>query len=103
MSTNKWQTDTEGFIEAVENDEYAELPLETGDVLITDWEGNGIFHPYVEPSSHPDIDREQKHHEEREIEVAEAIEDMFDGVRVEHIEYDEGNQVYYPTMTRPDT
>lgn len=39
--------DTEDFIEAAQKDEYAELELEPGFVLITDWEGDGSFEPYM--------------------------------------------------------
>lgn len=39
--------ETQNFIEAVENDEYAEYEIGDGFVLITDWEGDGSFNPYV--------------------------------------------------------
>lgn len=35
------------FVEAVQNDEYAEYAIGDNFVLITDWEGDGSFHPYV--------------------------------------------------------
>lgn len=37
----------QNFVEAAQNDEYAEYKLEDGFVLITDWEGDGSFYPYV--------------------------------------------------------
>lgn len=37
------------WIQAARNDGYAEYELETGDILVTDWEGNNKFAPYVVP------------------------------------------------------
>jgi hypothetical protein len=48
MSKN--QTDKDGFMEAIENDEYAEFVLNGEDpelILITDWEGDHFINPYV--------------------------------------------------------
>jgi len=48
MSKN--QTDKDGFMEAIENDEYAEFILNEEDpelILITDWEGDHFINPYV--------------------------------------------------------
>jgi len=39
--------ETQNFVDAVQNDEYAEYELEDGIVLITDWEGDGMFNPWV--------------------------------------------------------
>ena len=39
--------ETQNFVDAVQNDEYAEYELEDGFVLITDWEGDGMFNPWV--------------------------------------------------------
>jgi len=39
--------ETQNFVDAVQNDEYAEHKLEDGFVLITDWEGDGMFNPWV--------------------------------------------------------
>lgn len=48
MSKN--QTDKEGFLQAIKNDEYAEFILNEEDpelILITDWEGDHFINPYV--------------------------------------------------------
>lgn len=37
----------EEFIEAVKNDEYAEIDLGENVALVTDWEGDGLFFPYL--------------------------------------------------------
>lgn len=37
----------ENFIEAVQNDEYAEFDLNADMVMVTDWEGDGLFDPYI--------------------------------------------------------
>jgi len=39
----------EEWLEAARNDTMAEYELETGDIIITDWEGDGVFCPYVMP------------------------------------------------------
>jgi len=39
----------EEWLEAARNDTLAEYELETGDVIVTDWEGEGRFFPYVIP------------------------------------------------------
>lgn len=97
MQQTKWQTDVRGFIQAVENDEYAELVLETGDVLITDWEGDGVFNPYVVPDgNHDDIDRDT-----REAQIMREIGNKLD-VRVHAIEYDKRNEVFVPHTDRPE-
>ena len=48
MSKN--QTDKEGFMEAIENDKYAEFVLNEEDpelILITNWESDHYINPYV--------------------------------------------------------
>lgn len=97
MQQNKWQVDADGFTQAVANDEYAELVLETGDVLITDWEGDGVFNPYVETTeNNHSIDRDTK-----EAQIMRAIAKQLD-CRVDTIEYDKRNDVFVPYMDRPD-
>ena len=50
--------ETQNFVEASQNDEYAEYELDDGFVLITDWEGDGMFNPYVVlPDGYEDEDR----------------------------------------------
>ena len=39
----------EEWLEAARNDTLAEYELETGDIIVTDWEGEGEFFPYVIP------------------------------------------------------
>jgi len=36
-------TDIDQFIKAVDNDSYAELLVDNGDTLVTDWEGDSYF------------------------------------------------------------
>ena len=74
MQETKWQTDKDGFIEAIENDEYAELVLPNGDTLITDWEGDGVFNPYVELTN----DHGDKHPTDIMAEIESAIYDVFE-------------------------
>jgi hypothetical protein len=82
----------EEFIEAIEADEYAEYELSTGDVLITDYEGDGLFHPYVVPKND---------NEGCGDEIADAISEEFD-VRVFNIEATGGNEtIFYPVMKVP--
>jgi hypothetical protein len=93
MHENKWTTDIEGFVKAAEADKYAELPLETGDVLITDWEMDGTFFPYVEPKhghGKHDVD-------DIKDEIAMAIESKLD-IEVTTLEWSEANGVYYPVV-----
>jgi len=97
MPTNTWTTDPETFTEAVRDDDYAELELSTGDVLITDWEGDGTFHPYVVMTG----DHGTAHPTDILDDVAQAIQDALD-VTVYAIEYDANNDVLVPTMERPD-
>lgn len=91
------------FVDAVETDEYAELELPTGDVLISDWQGDNTFLPYVEKlSTHfaPALDST-----DRSViadEIGEAIQQEL-GVAVFHIGWDEGNEVFYPDMERPES
>ena len=68
MSKN--QTDKSGFMEAIENDEYAEFVLNENDpelILITDWESDHLINPYVViPENYEDTEN-----------VRELIEDNF--------------------------
>jgi hypothetical protein len=91
-------TDAENFASAVENDEYAELELETGDVLVTDWEGNGVFNPYVVVRDGGVTDVEAA-----KDQIAAAIQDRL-GVRVSHLHYAEGANpaLFLVQMRRPE-
>lgn len=89
--------DRENFIEAVREDEYAELELSTGDVLITDWEGDGTFNPYVVISGA----RSDKLPSDILREVGDAIAEELD-VRVDEVVYDHNNDVLVPYMDRPE-
>lgn len=60
------------WLEAARNDTLAEYELETGDIIVTDWEGEGGFFPYVIPkesSENSDIAAEA---------IQNAIEDELD-------------------------
>jgi len=94
MNNNTWKTDADGFVQAVKKDEYAELVLPTGDVLVTDWESDGTYFPYVVPTQKsPDQDQQ-------EAEIMAAIYDKL-GCRVNAIEYSPKNEIYVPYMERP--
>lgn len=41
------EEEAQNFVEAAQNNEYAEYELGDGFTIITDWEGNGDFLPYV--------------------------------------------------------
>jgi hypothetical protein len=90
-------SDKDQFVEAVTNDEYAELELSTGDVLITDWEGDGSFNPYIVMSS----DHGDKHPTDILQAVNDALTEVFD-VIIYEIEYDACNDKLVPYMERPD-
>lgn len=79
------QTDKSGFVQAVENDEYAEFVLAPGLFLITDWEGDGTFLPYVVDMN----DRTKR-------EVDDLLADNAPFLRCDGVEYDRGNDTYYP-------
>lgn len=98
---NAMTDEKEEFIEAVENDEYAEITLSTGDTLVTDWEGDGVFNPYAVPDQNPSLEKKNKHYEEREVDVAEAIEEAFD-VYVDEVEYDPNADLFYIFMDKPE-
>jgi hypothetical protein len=87
-------TDKENFIQAVKNDEYAEYELPCGAVLITDWEGDGVFNPYVVTYHIDDgiTNAEQK--------IVDDITEAF-SVDVRAIEGVTGEGLYYPVMNRP--
>lgn len=79
------QTDRDGFVQAVENDEYAEYVVASGLFLITDWEGDKAFLPYV-------VDLNDR----TEREVDDLLADNAPFLRCDGVEYDGGNDVYYP-------
>ena len=85
----------ENFKDAVREDEYAELTLPNGDTLITDWESDGVFFPYVVPTS----EQTYEYQDEREAEILTGIYDLL-GVTGE-IEYDENNEVFVPYIDSP--
>lgn len=88
-------SEKEQFIEAVRYDEYCELELPTGDVLITDWEGDGTFNPHVQPKDEDAT---------RAAEIGEAISETLE-VEVETVEVDAAkgvSPIYYPFMERPE-
>jgi hypothetical protein len=118
--SNTWETDAKGYRQAVADDEYAELRLETGDHLITDWEfadssnesaqsqsapqtgeGDGVFLPYVVPDVDDGLDGRDPEADEVQVEVAEAIEDALN-TEVHDIEWSPSNDAWYPFMNRPD-
>lgn len=78
----------EEFIQAAKDDEYGEFELGTGDILITDWEGNGLFNPYVIPTS------SDKDDDTASADISSSIKDELD-INVHGIEWDEGNEVYH--------
>jgi len=80
------------FRKAVESDEYAELELPKGDVLITDYEGDMAFYPYVMPKDKDCGDRSD--------EIANQIINKL-SVRVDRVEYSDNNNCYFPVMERP--
>lgn len=87
-------TDKENFIQAVEDDEYAEYELQCGAVLITDWEGDGFFNPYVVTY---DINDDVTNTEQR---IVDEITEAFN-VRVRAVDDVSGEPLYYPIMDRP--
>lgn len=89
------QADIMDFVAAVEQDTYAELQLSSGDWLITDWEGDGVFSPYVVPELDAPRTREYA-----ENVVADAIADAL-SIQVRAIEYDSKNSMFVPYMDRP--
>lgn len=92
--------EVENFIEAVREDEYAELELSTGDTLITDWQGDGFFLPYVEPGFLPEELPEDKLDSVAD-EIAYEIEQELDAP-VHRIEWSNSNQCFYPDMDKSD-
>lgn len=93
-------TDKENFIEAVWDDEYAELELGDGVVLITDWEGDGSFLPYAVTHDTDEALESEEYLREREMQIGDLIAEEL-GVRVDEVEYDENNNVFVPYMERP--
>lgn len=82
--------DKQNFIQAIEEDEYAEYRLATEDVLVTDWEGDGTFNPHVVPS-YERVDRAEV--------IAEQIEYEFDMI-VREINWDENQSIYHVRVNR---
>lgn len=84
------------FVLAVACDEYADIELSTGDHLITDWEGDGVFNPYVVTDETPD------NPDEYGDRIADAAQDAL-GVPVRIFEYvpDAGN-LYYLSIRKQD-
>lgn len=78
--------DLQNFLKAAEEDEYAEVELGDGYTLITDWEGDGTFMPYVQPPE--DDSGENDHH------VDDMLHDL-DGIAVSYVEWDDNNGVYH--------
>lgn len=77
----------EQFQEALYNDDYAEYQLDTGDILVTDWEGDGYIFPSVIPE-------ESEHNSDEAMAlIKEELQDLFD-FSVRTIEWDNNNEVY---------
>jgi len=76
------------FIAAVESDEYAEVELKNGDTLVTDWEGDGHFHPYIVPAEGvaDTLADDADARDERGADIATLIHDVFN-VYVNEIEW----------------
>jgi hypothetical protein len=89
------ETTKEQFINAVTEDEYAEYHLPCGDILVTDWESDGTYHPYVVPVESPNDS------DDAAATISQSIATVFD-VGVNAIEWDANNEVYVPYMERPD-
>mgnify|MGYP006928085756 CR=1 FL=1 len=78
--------DKEEWIKAARNDEYAEFVLDTGDIIVTDWEGDGDFFPYVMP-----VGSDEDSHE-AEAQIKQAIKDGL-GFNPRNVEWG-GNGTY---------
>lgn len=74
------------FIDAVENDIYEELDLGGGFTLITDWEGDESFHPYVVPP-------QENHTVDKD--TVEILLENVDFLTVTRVEWDSHNGVYH--------
>ena len=89
------------FISAIQADEYAEYELPNGDVLITDWEGDGEFYPYILPNNEADISDHGKRADETAELIQSALED-FTLVDIEATDPDpSGTVIYYPVIRLP--
>jgi formylmethanofuran dehydrogenase subunit A len=86
----------ERFAKAVREDEYEEFTLKNGNVLCTDWEGDGVFSPWV-TMYHKDVLSTEEHIEE----VRDILEDTFE-TSIHHMHYDEDQQIVYPEDLRKD-
>jgi len=75
-------------MQAVKDDEYGEYTLETGDIVITDWEGDGFFSPYVIPEASPRND------DEAMANISSSIESELE-FKVIRVEWDVSNDVYH--------
>ena len=95
-------TDIDQFIKAVDNDSYAELLLDNGDTLVTDWEGDSYFLPYVVPAEGSLDDPTDTEIQQRKDEICECISDVLN-VTVRHIDYDNSGEIdaFYPFMDKP--
>lgn len=78
--TETMTVDKEEWIKAARNDEHAEFVLSTGDIIVTDWEGDNEFHPYVMP-----VGSENDSHD-AEADIKEAIKDDL-GFNPRHVEW----------------
>lgn len=90
-------TTVEEFREAVRNDEYAEIKVLDNCYLVTDWEGDGSYHPYVVAKEPP---MKRVSDEVLRDQLACEIARMFD-VCVHHIENDQNPHTFHVNMERP--
>lgn len=82
------------FYDAIDEDEYAEYELSTGDVLITDWEGNSAFNPYVVPVE------SDENSDSAADDIHEAIQRELD-IKVRHVEW-RGDEAYAVHADKPE-
>lgn len=81
------------FKEAVENDAFAEYDLGEGFYLITDWEGDGAFYPYVVPPKNYVRD-------ESDEELEEVLDELNEVITFHDIEWDRNNELFVPISAK---
>lgn len=96
-NSDDWNRDTDGFVRALRNDNYAEYELCDGHTLVTDWEGDGGFYPYIVPNDAV-LRRNQYDDTETKQQLSDAMCDAFPSITVYGIEWSPHNHAWFPAV-----
>jgi len=96
-NSDDWNRDTDGFVRAIRNDNYAEYELCDAHTLVTDWEGDGGFYPYIVPNDYV-MTRGEYNGDDVQQQLIDAMSDAFPSITVYGVEWSPNSHAWFPVV-----